>query len=85
MKLAWKNICKGKPDKLADLREALADGRNAFTFLAEILELRIENERGTSERDNYDLENWALKQADSVGSVRTYKEILELIKSVVDK
>lgn len=83
MKLVWKNLGKNNPDKQSDIKEALADGHNAFGFLAEILEDRIASARNKSERDQYDLENWSLKQADTNGVIRTYKEILEII--CVDK
>ena len=79
MKLAWKQLGKDNPDKQADIKEALADGTNAFLFLKEILEDRIETERNKMEREAYDIENWALKQADSNGVIRTYKEIIALL------
>ena len=82
MKLAWKQLGKDNPDKEADIKEALADGRNAFLFLIEILESRIESARNASERDQYDLENWDLKQADANGCIRTYKEVIDLLKGI---
>ena len=82
MKLAWKQLGKNNPDKQADVKEALADGVNAFSFLREILEDRIEAERNKMEREAYDIENWALKQADANGVIRTYKEIIDLITGV---
>jgi hypothetical protein len=82
MKLAWKQICKNNPDKEGDVKEALADGRNAFAFLAEIIEERIAAAYAESTREQYDIENWALKQADANGCIRTYKEILGLLQGI---
>lgn len=80
MKLAWKQLAAGNADKEADIKHSLADATNAFEFLIEILEGRIEAERQKAEREQYDLENWAYKQADSNGVIRTYREIIELVK-----
>jgi hypothetical protein len=79
MKLAWKNLTKGTPDKAADFKEAWADSENFRLFLKELLEERIRAEREKSEREAYDIENWALKQADANGVIRTYKEIIGLL------
>ena len=80
MKTAWKNLTKDNPDKTEDFKGAWADGKNFRDFLIELLEGRLEAARNAKERDNYDLENWSYKQADSNGSIRTYKEIIELLK-----
>jgi len=79
MKLAWKNLTKSTPDKLADFKEAWADSANFREFLIELLEERIKAEREKQERDAYDIENWALKQADTNGAIRTYKEVIGLL------
>lgn len=79
MKLAWKNLTKNNADKEADFKEAWADSSNFREFLIELLEDRIKAEREKQERDAYDIENWALKQADTNGAIRTYKEIIGLL------
>lgn len=84
MKLAWKNICKNNPDKEADLKAALADGHNAFTFLSEILEQRVASSMNEMLLDSYEKTKWELKQADIIGELRAYKEISNLIKSTLD-
>ena len=81
MKTAWKNLGKSNPDKEADIKEAWADSKNFRDFLIEMLLARIESARNDQERDQYDLENWALKQADKNGCIRTYKEVIELLKA----
>lgn len=79
MKTAWKNLAKGVKDKEDDIKVAWADSMNFREFLRELLEERIDAARNAAERDAYDLENWALKQADFNGVVRTYKEVIALL------
>lgn len=79
MKTAWKNLAKGVKDKEDDIKVAWADAMNFREFLRELLEERIESARNAAERDAYDIENWALKQADFNGVVRTYKEVIALL------
>lgn len=79
MKLAWKQLAHKDEEKEADIKSALLEGRKALEFLAELIEERIDTERNLDERDNYDLENWALKRADTNGKIRAYKEILDLL------
>lgn len=79
MKTAWKNLGKGNKDKEDDIKVAWADSANFRKFLIELLEGRIDAARNLSERDAYDLENWALKQADTNGLIRAYKEVIGLL------
>lgn len=79
MKTAWKKLAEGNADKEADILAAFADAQNFRGFLRELLEDRIEAARNNGERDNYDLENWALKQADVNGTIRALKEIIGLL------
>lgn len=79
MKTVWKKLAEGNKDKEDDILAAFADAQNFREFLRELLEDRIESARNASERDAYDLENWALKQADTNGCIRTYKEIIGLL------
>lgn len=81
MKAAWKQLPQ-TPDEEADLKAALADGRNAFAFLVKLLEKRLNSSRNEMIRDNYDCSNWSEKQADLNGVQRTYIEIINLIKDV---
>lgn len=80
MKTAWKQLCK-TADQEADLKDALVDGKRALSFLAELLEKRLDSSYKDQRRDNYEVTHWHLKQADFIGQQRTYKEILDLIKS----
>jgi 2-keto-4-pentenoate hydratase len=79
MKLAWKNLTKDTPEKAADFKEAWADSENFRLFLKELLQERMEAEMAIAMKEDYDCPNWNLKQADAIGTVRTYRKIMELL------
>lgn len=68
-----------KFDKDGDLKGTWEDSKVFRSYLQILLEQRIKAAREGGERDAYDIQNWALKQADSNGAIRTYREIIGLL------
>lgn len=79
MKVAWKQLAKKNADKEEDIKHAWSDSENFREFLIELLEDRIKATENEAVRDDYDCPNWNLKQADMIGCIRTYKEVIALL------
>lgn len=77
MKTVWYKDRKNEEHKKRIRGEVVA-ARPAFIRLAEILEEMIAADRSSKLHD-YDDPNWALKQADSVGSERALREVIKII------
>lgn len=76
MKLAWKNL---EDYNEKDFKVAWAASRVMREYIIELLRERIKAAENQQTRQDYDCPNWNLKQADHIGTIRTYKEIIALL------
>jgi hypothetical protein len=81
MKLDWVKDVSNQGVEAVNERKALVRScQAALDVLKNILEKKIEEiDSGRTRKADYDSPNWALKQADYIGSIRAIKDVLTLL------
>lgn len=81
MKLDWlKDVSNQGIDAVEERKVMVRSCQPTLNVLKNILEKKIEEiEHSQKRKADYDCPNWALKQADYIGSMRVLKDILTLL------
>ena len=62
-----------------EIKAQLVASTPALKLLRALLLDDLKNKEYNQRKPDYDCSNWALKQADTIGGVRTLKEVIDLI------
>ena len=75
MKTVWFSKNKNKEE----VKAILVAGAPTLKLLKELLIDLKNSKEYNQKKPNYEISNWALEQADYIGSLRTLQEVIDLI------
>jgi hypothetical protein len=75
MKTVWFSKNKNKEE----VKAILVAGAPSLKLLKELLIDLKNSKEYNQKKPNYEISNWALEQADYIGSLRTLQEVIDLI------